>query len=157
MCVVSESSDLSFPITHLQTWFIYIHGYPDNEAFNPEDPVARTMNPITSRRLRDGMADRETDGGGSRPAMQSHPSPRLPASVFLLQLINRLPSQNTANTNMLIPEVHSRSSSGLRAPPPPPPTASPKDHLLEEKDGGKGNMLSPLQRSASVSNIIMKS
>lgn len=52
---------------------IYIHGYPDNEAFNPGDPAVRTMNPITSCRLRDGMADSETDGRGcGRPAIQSH-------------------------------------------------------------------------------------
>lgn len=43
--------------------------------------MARTMNPITSRRLRDGMADSETDGRGfSRPAIQSHPSRLLPVS-----------------------------------------------------------------------------
>lgn len=36
-------------------WFIYIHGYPDNEAFNPGDPAVRTMNPITSCRLWAGM------------------------------------------------------------------------------------------------------
>lgn len=62
-------------------WFIYIHGYPDNEAFNPGDPVVRTMNPITSCRLWDGMADSETDGRGcSRPAIQSHSSRLLPVS-----------------------------------------------------------------------------
>lgn len=62
-------------------WFIYIHGYPDNEAFNPGDPVVRTMNPITSCRLWDGMADSETDGRGcTRPAIQSHPSHLLPVS-----------------------------------------------------------------------------
>lgn len=61
--------------------FIYIHGYPDNEAFNPGDPVVRTMNPITSCRLWDGMADSETDGRGcSRPAIQSHSSRLLPVS-----------------------------------------------------------------------------
>lgn len=52
---------------------IYIHGYPDNEAFNPGDPAVRTMNPITSCRLRYGMADSETDGRDcGRPAIQSH-------------------------------------------------------------------------------------
>ena len=62
-------------------WFIYIHGYPDNEAFNPGDPVVRTMNPITSCRLWDGMADSETDGRGcTRPAIQSHSSRSLPVS-----------------------------------------------------------------------------
>lgn len=62
-------------------WFIYIHGYPDNEAFNPGDPVVRTMNPITSCRLWDGMADSETDGRGcTRPAIQSHSSRLLPVS-----------------------------------------------------------------------------
>lgn len=62
-------------------WFIYIHGYPDNEAFNPGDPVVRTMNPITSCCLWDGMADSETDGRGcTRPAIQSHSSRLLPVS-----------------------------------------------------------------------------
>lgn len=60
-------------------WFIYIHGYPDNEAFNPGDPAVRTMNPITSCRLWDGMADSETDGC-TRPAIQSHWSRLLPVS-----------------------------------------------------------------------------
>lgn len=75
-------NDLFFP--HYATayvWFIYIHGYPDNEAFNPGDPVVRTMNPITSCRLWDGMADSETDGRGcTRPAIQSHSSHLLPVS-----------------------------------------------------------------------------
>lgn len=39
------------PLPSAYVCFIYIHGYPDNEAFNPGDPVARTMNPITSCRL----------------------------------------------------------------------------------------------------------
>lgn len=75
---------------------IYIHGYPDNEAFNPGDPVVRTMNPITSCRLRDGMADSETDGRGcGRPAIQSHLSHspvslhNLPPFMLTSQLINR--------------------------------------------------------------------
>lgn len=53
LCVlVVPSNDLFFPITPTAyVWFIYIHGYPDNEAFNPVDPVVRTMNPITSCRL----------------------------------------------------------------------------------------------------------
>lgn len=60
---------------------IYIHGYPDNEAFNPGDPAVTTMNPITSRRLRDGMAHSETDGReGARPANQSHSSHACPSS-----------------------------------------------------------------------------
>lgn len=74
-------------------WFIYIHGYPDNETFNPGDPAVRTMNPITSCRLRDGMVQSQTDGRGcSRPAIQSHSSrwlPCFPCSRFLQQLINR--------------------------------------------------------------------
>lgn len=79
---------------------IYIHGYPDNEAFNPGDPAVRTMNPITSCRLRDGMADSETDGRGcGRPAIQSHLShspvslpptlPNHPPFMLTSQLINR--------------------------------------------------------------------
>lgn len=53
LCVVIVArSDLFFPITPTAyVWFIYIHGYPDNEAFNPGDPAVRTMNPITSCRL----------------------------------------------------------------------------------------------------------
>lgn len=73
--------------------FIYIHGYPDNETFNPGDPAVRTMNPITSCRLWDGMVRSQTDGRGcSRPAIQSHSSrslPCFPCSRALLQLINR--------------------------------------------------------------------
>lgn len=69
-------------------WFIYIHGYPDNEAFNPGDPVVRTMNPITSCRLWDGMADSETDGRGcTRPAIQSHSSRLLPVSPVLCSAV----------------------------------------------------------------------
>lgn len=60
-------------------WFIYIHGYPDNEAFNPGDPAVRTMNPITSCRLWDGMVQSQTDGRGcSRPAIQSYSSRSCP-------------------------------------------------------------------------------
>lgn len=60
---------------------IYIHGYPDNEAFNPGDPAVTTMNPITSCRLRDGMAHSETDGrAGARPANQSRSSHACPSS-----------------------------------------------------------------------------
>lgn len=80
--VIVASSDLFIP--HYPTanvWFIYIHGYPDNEAFNPGDPAVRTMNPITSCRLWDGMADSETDGRGCTwPAIQSHSSRLLPVS-----------------------------------------------------------------------------
>lgn len=75
-------------------WFIYIHGYPDNEAFNPGDPAVRTMNPITSCRLWDGMVQSQTDGRGcSRPAIQSYSSrscPCFPCPRVLQQLINRL-------------------------------------------------------------------
>lgn len=100
LCVVAvASNDLFFPITpSAYVWFIYIHGYPDNEAFNPGDPVVRTMNPITSCRLWDGMADSETDGRGcTRPAIQSHSSrllPRFPCSCVLQQLINRQGPKN---------------------------------------------------------------
>lgn len=96
-------NDLFFP-HYLAAYvrLIYIHGYPDNEAFNPGDPAVRTMNPITSCRLRYGMADSETDGRDcGRPAIQSHlshspihppcttPPPNLPLLVLTSQLINR--------------------------------------------------------------------
>lgn len=108
-------------------WFIYIHGYPDNEAFNPGDPVVRTMNPITSRRLWDGMADSETDGRGyTRPAIQSHSSCLLPVSpvhVFFSNLStgrgqrtwdHYITRNNSANTH-----VHERIPRGPLEPPQP--------------------------------------
>lgn len=116
-------------------WFIYIHGYPDNEAFNPGDPVVRTMNPITSCRLWDGMADSETDGRGcTRPAIQSHSSRLLPVSpvhVFCSNLSTGrgqrtwdhyiTHTNNSANTHTwtsTLPEVHSTPAiSLLRSPP----------------------------------------
>lgn len=80
-CGCSEQWSIFSHYPTAYVWFIYIHGYPDNEAFNPGDPVVRTMNPITSCRLWDGMADSETDGRGcSRPAIQSHSSRLLPVS-----------------------------------------------------------------------------
>lgn len=108
-------------------WFIYIHGYPDNEAFNPGDPVVRTMNPITSCRLWDGMADSETDGRScTRPAIQSHSSRLLPVSpvhVFCSNLstgrgqrtwdhyITHTPTILQTHTCMnTFPEVHSTPS-----------------------------------------------
>lgn len=95
LCVVIVArSDLFFPITPTAyVWFIYIHGYPDNEAFNPGDPVVRTMNPITSCRLWDGMADSETDGRGctraGNPITFISLASRFPCSYALQQLINR--------------------------------------------------------------------
>lgn len=100
--------------------FIYIHGYPDNETFNPGDPAVRTMNPITSCRLWDGMVQSQTDGRGcSRPAIQSHSSPSLPcfpSSRVLQQLINRRLPRNLGSLRCgptvlqtlicAIPEVH---------------------------------------------------
>ncbi len=72
-CVCGQWSIFFHIILAAYVGLIYIHGYPDNEAFNPGDPAVRTMNPITSCRLRDGMADSETDGRGcGRPAIQSH-------------------------------------------------------------------------------------
>lgn len=118
--VVVVSDDLFF--SHYPTvyaCFIYIHGYPDNEAFNRGDPVVRTMNPITSCRLWDGMADSETDGRGcSRPAIQSHSSLWLPVSpvhVFCSNLSTGRGQRNlgslhcTPNTHarvLTFPEVH---------------------------------------------------
>lgn len=106
-------------------WFIYIHGYPDNEAFNPGDPVVRTMNPITSCRLWDGMADSETDGRGcTRPAIQSHSS-RLfpvPCSCVLQQLINRRRPNSTASLHHtpMIAQTHApRSARSLGSTRPP--------------------------------------
>lgn len=118
-------------------WFIYIHGYPDNEAFNPGDPVVRTMNPITSCRLWDGMADSETDGRGcTRPAIQSHSSRSLPVSpvhVFCGNL-SRGRGQRTWDhyiTRQQPRQTHTRTHSlastrppqlpqaKLRLPPPP--------------------------------------
>lgn len=118
-------------------WFIYIHGYPDNEAFNPGDPVVRTMNPITSCRLWDGMADSETDGRGcTRPAIQSHSSRLLPVSpvhVFCSNLstgrgqrtrdhyithTNSPANTHTGVRTKTFPEVHSTPAiSPLRSTP----------------------------------------
>lgn len=116
-------------------WFIYIHGYPDNEAFNPGDPVVRTMNPITSCRLWDGMADSETDGRGcTRPAIQSHSSrllPVSPRSCVLQQLINRQGPKNlrslhhTHQQSCKHTHTHSlRSTRSLQSPAPPFPTTN---------------------------------
>lgn len=49
--VVMVSRDIFPHYPSAYVWFIYIHGYPDNETFNPGDPAVRTMNPITSCRL----------------------------------------------------------------------------------------------------------
>lgn len=110
-------------------WFIYIHGYPDNEAFNPGDPAVRTMNPITSCRLWDGMVQSQTDGRGcSRPAIQSYSSrshacfscPRV-----LQQLINRL-----GEPGIIMSWVNSSANAHMHVPWGPIHTCYvPPDHL----------------------------
>lgn len=133
---VVASNDLFFPIIlPAYVCLIYIHGYPDNEAFNLGDPVVRTMNPITSRRLRNGMADSETDGKGcGRPAIQSHSS-RSPVSLFpcASQLINRLRPKpwdhyikhTTHQSPSRHPTYLQPAATGRHASVPPGPSVSP--------------------------------
>lgn len=110
-------------------WFIYIHGYPDNEAFNPGDPAVRTMNPITSCRLWDGMVQSQTDGRGcSRPAIQSYSSrlcPCFPCPRVLQQLINRL-----GETGIITLWANSSANAHMHDPQGPIPACNvPPDHL----------------------------